>query len=453
MSQTSQPKDDDSLLPKPIQEDKKKYIKHKIWQIGTSFLYFYTFISLGLAVASLGWSTDHFAKFMNTTVDNVGYVVTIRNVGYSLGSFLGGKVLDYCKFPTKWYHFSGHKFFFIDVVVMSCLMVVLPLISKFWIMMLVMPIFGFTCGVLDVGINLLIVYVWGKRVNPWMQAAHFCYGVGSVASPFVAAQFLTEDISDMWPVQKAYWTLAVLCICAAFGYFFFYSPTPPTQEEETGEMEQTSKTKWWKFSREVQIAILLGIFLGTYVGAETGFGTLIFHYAHDKKIANVKQSAYLSSGFWFSLSIGRLLSILTTSIISPRTTLFIDIIGCVVGLIIMLIFNNSLISTWIGTVLVGLFMSSQFPTVMTFPTIYYGISVTGKMTGIMVTGGCIGQIFIPWAMFSLLRVVGPNSMLYGCLFIFTIASVVLILLVVLYKRTTTKPVVDVSTESINKVIE
>ena len=33
--------------------------------------------------------------------------------------------------------------------------------------------------------NVLLIYLWGSDVGPWMQFMHFCFGVGAFVAPLL----------------------------------------------------------------------------------------------------------------------------------------------------------------------------------------------------------------------------------------------------------------------------
>jgi len=51
--------------------------------------------------------------------------------------------------------------------------------------------------------------------------------------------------------------------------------------------------------------------------------------------------------------------------VRPRFILLSDLLGCLVSIGIILLWGDSLVATWIGTVGLGLAMASVFPTVIT----------------------------------------------------------------------------------------
>jgi len=61
-----------------------------------------------------------------------------------------------------------------------------------------MAIMGLAMGAIDCLANLQLVHIYDKAVAPFLQAMHFCYGLGALISPLIAQHFLLgEDCSSL----------------------------------------------------------------------------------------------------------------------------------------------------------------------------------------------------------------------------------------------------------------
>lgn len=58
---------------------------------------------------------------------------------------------------------------------------VIPLSTSVYFLGFVVMTQGVGMAVCDVGCNILLIYLWGKDVGPWMQFMHFSFGVGGAA--------------------------------------------------------------------------------------------------------------------------------------------------------------------------------------------------------------------------------------------------------------------------------
>lgn len=76
-------------------------------------------------------------------------------------------------------------------------MLLIPLMSNVWAILILTGALGAACGVLEASVNIYIIYLWGKEVTPFMQALHFFFGVGALAAPIFTRPFILPiEMSD-----------------------------------------------------------------------------------------------------------------------------------------------------------------------------------------------------------------------------------------------------------------
>ena len=131
-----------------------------------------------------------------------------------------------------------------------------------------------------------------------------------------------------------------------------------------------------------------------YAGAEVGFGNWIYTYAFTLGLGTTITSAYLTSAFWGTFTLGRLLAVWISTRTRAVTILFVDLLGCLASLSVILLWPDSISALWAGTIGVGLFMASVFPTLMVLAG--ERMHVTGTVTGWFLVGGGAGGTILPW---------------------------------------------------------
>jgi FHS family Na+ dependent glucose MFS transporter 1 len=156
--------------------------------------------------------------------------------------------------------------------------------------------------------------------------------------------------------------------------------------------------------------VLLALFFFLYVGVEIGFAGWIFTYAQAQSLAGQATAAYLTSGFWGAFTLGRLAGIPLGARVRPRWILLVDLLGALGGLALMLARPDSLAALWAGTLALGLFLASIFPTTVTLADRRVGL--TGRMTGWIFSGASAGAMTLPWLMGQLFDRSGPESLLW-----------------------------------------
>lgn len=155
-----------------------------------------------------------------------------------------------------------------------------------------------------------------------------------------------------------------------------------------------------------------------YDGMQGSYGGYVYTYAVKSSLRMTSaQGAFLTSVFWGSLALGRLVSIPIALFFSPAVMLLVDLIGCLVSSLLMLVFRASESALWMGTSTFGLFMSNVFPTSVALAEQYF--NVTGTVTCMFVVSAAIGEMIIPLIVGKVFDYVGPISFLAeGCILCF-----------------------------------
>ena len=146
-------------------------------------------------------------------------------------------------------------------------------------------------------------------------------------------------------------------------------------------------------------------------------------YAVTLKLTNKTIAAYLTSAFWGSLTLGRLVTIPMAARFKPRFILLGDIIGCLVSAGVILLWSKSLVGVWVGTVGMGFSMASLFPTSLAFAQ--RRMRITGQVTGWFLVGAGVGGMFLPWLIGQLFESIGPRVTIFVVMVDLVLALVLL----------------------------
>ena len=360
--------------------------------------YYAAFVILGLVGASLGPTLPGLAEHTRTHVSEISYLFTARSLGYLIGSFFGGRLYD---------RVPGHPLMAAVLTVAAVMMALAPVIPLLWLLAAVLLVVGLTEGALDVGGNTLLVWVHRHRVGPYMNGLHFFFGAGAFLSPIIVAQSVLFSGDITW----AYWILAALMIPSAIWLVRLPSPTPngSTQRDQVSGGQRVDGL----------LVALIGLFFFLYVGAEVGFGGWIYTYAVALDLGGEATAAYLTSGFWGALTLGRLLGIPIAARLRPPTILLGDLVGCLISVGVILWWSDSLTATWLGVVGSGLFMASIFPTTLSLAE--RRMTITGRVNGWFFVGASMGGMVLPWLIGQLFESIGPQVTMLAILIDLTVA--------------------------------
>lgn len=350
-------------------------------------VYFMAFIAIGLASAVLGPTLPALAQNTGVDIGEIGFLFTARSLGFLFGSTIGARLYD---------RVAAHRVMAVMIVGISLTLAVVPVTMQIWVLTAVLLLMGFVESLVDIGGNTLIVWVHRHKVGPFMNGLHFFFGVGAFLSPILVAQVLLRSDGITW----AYWLLALIILPAALLVITQPSPQPIAQESEETSAKKLNYT----------LIGLIGLFFFIYVGIEVGYGGWIFTYATTLNIASEEVAAYLTSAFWGSLTISRLLAIPIATYWRPRKILLADLIGAAISVSVLLIWPTNPVALWIGTIGFGVSVASIFPTLLSFAE--RRMTITGRITGMFFAGASLGGMTLPLLMGYMLENIAPIAVIW-----------------------------------------
>jgi len=347
--------------------------------------YYASLALLGLAGAAEGPSLPTLAQHTASPLNRIGLLFVADSLGYLIGSMGGGRLYD--KLP-------GHRLMSIMFLLILAGAVFFPVAPYLWLLLALGFLMGIGKGAVDVGSNTLLQWVHGEGVSPFMNGLHFAYGLGAFIAPLLLAQIILLTHEIHW----VFWILAILIAPMAIWLWFLPGPAPQTQDG--------SATAGAVPLVPVLIMILAFVL---YVGAELGFSNWIYTYAVTLNLANTVTAAYLTSAYWASFTLARLLGIWVSTRLRSRTILFIDFAGCLISLGLIAIARDSAAMLWVGSISLGLATASIFPTLLLLAG--EKLKVTGTITGLFLLGSGVGSMLLPWLIGNAFTSVGPHAMI------------------------------------------
>ena len=373
--------------------------------------YFTTFVILGLAVAVIGPTLPGFAERTSSKLNQVSILFVGLSIGYLTGSLFGGRQYD---------RLPGHRLAGGALLLLVAVFALTPFIPLLWLLTVLLIILGFAEAILDVGGNTMLVWLHGKRVPPYMNGLHFAFGFGAFISPIIVAQVILNFGDLSW----VYWILAILALPVAVWLLRIPSPNAPPPEPAGSSR-----------IADARLVALLATFFFLVVGAESAMGGWIFVYANQQFGGELSGSsaanfaaiaAYLTSAYWGALTLGRLLGIPISTRFKSRTILFVDLLGCLVSALIILIFPTSWVVLWIGTIGSGLFMASIFPTALNLAE--RRMALKGDIMRWFFVGSSLGGMVLPWIIGQLIVPIGTGTVIVGMTISLLLAIVVFYLI-------------------------
>jgi len=358
--------------------------------------YYFAFISLGLVLAALGPTLPGLAAQTDSGIDEISILFVARSLGFLLGALLVGRLYD---------RFSGHRLMSLTITFIAIIFALVPFIPELWLLTAVMLLLGLFEPGIDVGGNTLIVWLHRDKVAPYMNGLHFFFGIGAFLSPIIVAWAIR--VSD--GIQWAFWIIALLVLLPALAVMRFPSPSALPQEERNP-----------KGQNNTILIFLIALFFFLYVGAEVSYGGWIFTFTIEKGLSSEEAAALLTSVFWGSLTVGRLIGIPLATKFRNRSIILADMVGCLCSVGLILLWPNSLTAVWLGTIGLGVAMASIFPTVLALAERH--LHVSGQTTSYFFVGASVGAMTIPWLIGQRFEQSGPlitMTLIFACLLLAT----------------------------------
>ncbi|MBC8252873.1 MAG: MFS transporter [Ardenticatenia bacterium] len=366
--------------------------------------YYTAFVALGLSAASLGPTLPGLAEHTQTHFSGISFLFVARSLGYLLGSLQAGHLYD---------RLRGHPVLAGTLLAMAAMLALVPLTPVLWLLTAALLVLGVAEGTLDVGGNTLLVWAHRHKLGLVMNGLHFCYGAGAFLSPIIIAQAVLVSGDITW----AYWVLALLMLPVVLWLLRLPSPEykPDADPGRAGKANQ-------------RLIILISLFFFFHMGAGVSFGGWLFTYTTTLNLASPTMAAYLTSAFWGSLTLGRLLTLPVVARFRPTSILLANLIGCVVSVGIIVLWPGSQEAIWLGSLGFGLSLAAVFPTSLCLAQ--GRMAITGRTTSWFLAGGSLGGMCLPWLIGQLFESVGPQSVMFTVIFAMLAALIVLSVLIV-----------------------
>lgn len=356
---------------------------------GDPFVAYLTgFVTVGLAVSIIGPALLHLQGEAGVSVQAISILFSAQALGYLFGSLLAAPGID-----RAW----GNRLLAVSLVALGLVVAVVPLLSSLWTMAVVFCLIGTGAGSIDLASNTMLVWSRGDGVGPSMNALHFSFGVGAVAAPLLV-QF---SLSRSGGLAVACLATAGVALLGAGWVLTRHSPTVPTGDPAPnvhgGERRTTNG----------RLAVISGFFV-LYVGLEVGAGGWLFAYADAQHLGGDGFPALLTTVFWGSFTVGRLIAVGLSHRLSPGQLLTGSSALAIAAAGALALTGSLAGATLVATVALGLALAPQYPTMMVVAGQH--LHLTGRATSWFIGASAAGGLVLPWLMGQLFGGVGPTTM-------------------------------------------
>jgi MFS transporter, FHS family, Na+ dependent glucose transporter 1 len=361
--------------------------------------YFIAFASLGMARSFLGPSLLEFSHNTSVQLGEISFLFVVLGLGNLAGNWLGGWLLD---------RLPGNPIILTVIVSNGLLLALAPALKTLSLLAAVILVLGFGYGVLETGGNTMTMWLHRSKAGPYLSGLYLFTGIGALVAPALIGLSL-EHLGTIHPAFIALGLIALPVVLVLLRL-----PSPLSQSQETNQAGGPIDY------------LLVGFVCLLYflcVGSQASFSGWIYTYAVQLNLATELQAAYLTSAYWMAQTVGLLLSILLLMHVRPQKVLVGVLTTGLLSLVFLLTWPNAL-STWIGTIGLGLGMAPLFPAAFAF--VGKRMTISGQMNGWFLSGASVGAMSIPWVAGQIVAANGPRSGMLLVAGLFTLAFLLLL---------------------------
>lgn len=345
------------------------------------------FLGLGLVMAAPGPCLLAMAQRTGSRLDQLSTIFIGRAVGYLGGTLVGGVGLDRAPSRGNWLISSG-------LLLSGLATLMVPAADSLPALIGLITAGGLAMGLLDTAGNVLLIRLHRpERVEPYMQALHFSFGLGACLAPLVLRAVLGNGLV----YDQAFWGFGCWLLAVGLLVLCWESPMPQPQPDSP------AAGVYWP------VVIGTAVFLGLYVGLEVGFGALIHSFSVEGPAGlQPAQGELITACYWAGIAGGRLLAVPLAVWCVPSRMMLADLAGCLVCAGLLVLADRSKLALWAGAAGFGLSMASIFPTALNLAGTV--IDVDGQAATFMVVGAAAGEMVLPLLAGVLFERAGPSSL-------------------------------------------
>jgi len=337
---------------------------------------FVTFMLLGANDAAIGVLLPHWGDYYNVDKALLSLIFFAGSVGY-LTAALNGNFLSRKLGNVKF--LSLGQLAFLSGVFIFCFQ------PPIYLLLSVPFLLGFGAAILEAALNAHLARLPNKTAL--LNYLHAFYGVGALLSPFIGSQILESELS---------WTLIYIVISAisvslliSIRWLFTKADEAVTTTEPYGENVSIESPLKYRF------IWLFAFFSLFYAGAEISLGDWGYSFLTQYRSEGTVISGWLMSGYWFGLTMGRVIIAPLTHQLGSKKIINLCLVGVIAGVFILNLMTFSLTHAF-GLLLTGFCLGPVMPTALAFLTNVIPPHLLTGSISFIASLGSFGKAFFPW---------------------------------------------------------
>ncbi|KAI1301676.1 Major facilitator superfamily domain-containing protein 4A [Halotydeus destructor] len=405
----------------PNEQAVSKSLKH--WLTVTAC---FTYVGFGLGAGTLGATMLDVKDFLNVSMVDMGYGLTIQVTACCLGSIIVSWLLT---------RFNRQIGLICSNLLLAVGLMSIPIFDNKVSYFISQAMIGLAYAGINNAPNALLTEIWEDKCNPFIQAMHFCYAIGAIIGPLIAEPFLAsrdspesattlnpvainvadnsviDSINNSTNAEKSlvyipYAISSATVLLAALSLIILFIIHPyknadrkaegkkiSIQREDANVDEEplipTQDSKYYV----TYIIVMCALLVNCDVGLEQNFFSYMQVYAvlGPLKLA-ASTGAYMLSAFSAAFAAGRFSGIILATKISAGSMLYLDGVIMLTGSCVILFWNTEF-GLLVGSIIVGFGCSTVFPTIFAYAE--ERINVTTYVAGTFMFFGTFAGLIVP----------------------------------------------------------
>lgn len=341
------------------------------------------FVAVGGGVATLGPSLPGLAAVVGRPLPDLGALLSALFAGMLVGQVAAGVLVDrYGVRPTLLVSFVAYG---VGILAIPFATALAPLLGAGLVM-------GLGYGMAAISVNSLAATLVPTRPGFVLNLCNVWYACGSVVGPLLASVVLERGgrAADVLLVAGG---LLLGLLPVAWGLV----PPPSTSARHPRAGGVPSAAPW----RPSPALIVIGLLVLLYAGVEAGFGGWVASYVQQTIDVSAARAALLTSLFWLSYLVGRMVATVATLKVSPGYVLAATVGLVTVGGFVLGVGHGDQALTVLAIALLGAGVGPLYPAMFALVTARFA---ERPATAVSITSaiGSVGAVTLPWIMGRLL---------------------------------------------------
>ncbi|HVN30288.1 MAG TPA: MFS transporter [Candidatus Binataceae bacterium] len=341
---------------------------------------------LGIQCGWMGPFLPEISRTLHVAIDDAGLLISATATGHFAALLAVGAIS---------HRRAAQHFLLVAMILYAVGLLGLALAPALPLMLLAAAIVGLGNGAIDIAANAVIVDLNRERLAEALNYLHVLFGIGAFIGPIIAGFALARAIGYPWVF--GFGALGCAMVAAAL----LATPTVSVQlPAQTGDglMPLLARPILW---------LLAGV-LFLYVGGEAGVGAWLYLYLRS---ASDLAPAVASTGvsiYWLGLIAGRFSGARLANRIAARELTILASALSAIALIGLILAPRSHVVAAAMIFLIGLGYGPVFPNMVAIGASRFPHQV-GRMSSIIIAGGALGAVFVPWLMGYAIATATPRA--------------------------------------------